>query len=64
MPFYTWRRKDDNAERVDVFREYKDYEQQPTNEEYKDADKYEWERIIGKTLVNKGDTWGSGKGSW
>lgn len=44
----------------EVLRDFKDYQVPP--EEGKPED---WERLIGRDIkINKGDTWGGGKGKW
>ena len=63
MPIYVWQDKK-SGKKVEVIRQFSEYEQGPTKEEAPGIESPEWERIIdGKRLVTRPVNW-NGKGNW
>jgi predicted nucleic acid-binding Zn ribbon protein len=71
MPIYVYRDKETDK-KVEVIRDFKDYQIEPSVEEAKDYgltdDEYSkatWERILGTGIqMTRGDNWTGSKGNW
>ena len=64
MPMYVWQNKETGA-RVEVFREFADYETPPSKEEHPEAEAPGWERVIGTNIhLIRGAGWRGRKGAW
>lgn len=64
MPMYQWQNKE-TGEKVEVFREFQDYERPPTEEEHPQALTGTWERLLGINIhLIRGAGWRGRKGAW
>lgn len=61
-PIYKW--ENEEKETVEVVRSFDEIDEQPTEEEFKGADKHEWTRVLSDGITKvRGEFWGS-KGNW
>lgn len=62
-PLYRWENEEGNT--VDVARSFSEIDQEPTEEEFENAEKHIWTRVLAPGITKlKGDNWGPGKGNW